>query len=99
MLNIVMSIMGLALIISLWLKRNHIRATNDTPMIVDERNIGWRKAAFVSILLFSLTMPSDWTQDVPARYGLRHDGLTHSKIYPKIDTAPKEEKAALQPTQ
>jgi len=36
-------------------------------------------------LLFSLTMPSDWTQDIPARYGKRHAGLQHSLLYPRIE--------------
>jgi hypothetical protein len=40
------------------------------------------------LLLFSLTIPSNWTQDVPARYGKRHAGLQHSWAYPAIDTAP-----------
>jgi hypothetical protein len=33
-------------------------------------------------------MPSDWTQDVPARYGQRHEGLDHSALYPRIDAVP-----------
>ncbi len=37
---------------------------------------------------FCLTIPSNWTQDVPARYGGRHPGLGHSWLYPKLDTAP-----------
>ena len=35
------------------------------------------------------TIASNWTQDVPARYGMRHPGLTHSWVYPQIDTAPR----------
>jgi hypothetical protein len=40
----------------------------------------------VLVLAFCLTMPSNWTQDVPARYGRRHAGLVHSWLYPAIDT-------------
>ena len=49
--------------------------------------VGWRHMLFVVLLLFSLVIPSDWTQDVPARYGSRHPGLRHSVIYPQIDSA------------
>ena len=45
----------------------------------------WRKRALFALLLFLPTvMPSDWTQDVPARYGERHPGITHSILYPRI---------------
>ena len=47
-----------------------------------------QRIAFAAVLLFSLAIPSNWTQDVPARYGARHPGLVHSAIYPPLDTAP-----------
>ena len=47
-----------------------------------------QRLAFAGLLLFCLTIPSNWTQDVPARYGARHPGLEHSWLYPEIDTAP-----------
>lgn len=47
-----------------------------------------KRVVFPLILIFSLTLPSDWTQDVPARYGKRHPGLTHSRLYPSLDSAP-----------
>ena len=40
------------------------------------------------VLAFWLTIPSNWTQDVPGRYGKRHPGLHHSWLYPKLATAP-----------
>jgi phosphatidylglycerol:prolipoprotein diacylglycerol transferase len=45
----------------------------------------WRRVVLASLALFTLVIPSDWTQDVPARYGKRHPGLTHSSAYPRID--------------
>ena len=54
----------------------------DAPPLVSQR------LAFAGLLAFCLTIPSNWTQDVPARYGARHPGLEHSWLYPKIDTAP-----------
>ena len=54
--------------------------------------IAWRHILFVGLLLFSLVIPSDWTQDVPERYGKRHEGLVYTAIYPRIDTSPKKER-------
>jgi phosphatidylglycerol:prolipoprotein diacylglycerol transferase len=45
-----------------------------------------QQVVFAVLLIVCLTMPSNWTQDVPARYGTRHAGLVHSWIYPQIDT-------------
>ena len=48
-----------------------------------------QRLAFAGLLAFCLTIPSNWTQDIPARYGARHAGLEHSWLYPQIDTAPR----------
>jgi phosphatidylglycerol:prolipoprotein diacylglycerol transferase len=48
-----------------------------------------QKIAFAAVLILCLTIPSNWTQDVPTRYGKRHPGLVHSWLYPAIDTAPR----------
>jgi phosphatidylglycerol:prolipoprotein diacylglycerol transferase len=45
-----------------------------------------RRLVFALLLLFPLVLPSDWTQDVPARYGKRHPGMGHSILYPAIAT-------------
>lgn len=46
----------------------------------------WPKAiALAALLLISLTLPSDWTQDIPGRYGKRHEGLRYSRLYPRIE--------------
>ena len=44
--------------------------------------------AFAGLLAFCLTIPSNWTQNVPARYAARHPGLEHSWLYPPIETVP-----------
>ena len=41
-------------------------------------------AIFAAILLICLIMPSDWTQDIPRRYGKRHPGLHYSRMYPPV---------------
>jgi phosphatidylglycerol:prolipoprotein diacylglycerol transferase len=91
-LNILMSVLGLALII-VALTRGHARPgiapTRSTTASASGSSAGWRPIAFASLLIFSLTLPSDWTQDVPARYGARHPGLSHSSFYPEIDASPK----------
>ncbi len=47
--------------------------------------LGWRRAVLAGLLLVALVLPSDWTQDIPVRYGLRHPGLRHSSVYPPVD--------------
>ena len=44
----------------------------------------WHRVALAAVLLFPLVIPSDGVRDVPARYGARHPGMTHSAIYPPI---------------
>jgi phosphatidylglycerol:prolipoprotein diacylglycerol transferase len=91
-LNIVMTGVGIAL---LW--RSRLRRLGRLgPRTVDAgpgRPIDRapsipQMVALAAVVLFSTTIPSNWTQDVPARYGTRHPGLTHSWLYPAIDTAP-----------
>jgi phosphatidylglycerol---prolipoprotein diacylglyceryl transferase len=53
--------------------------------------------ALACLLLFCLTIPSNWTQDVPRRYGERHEGLRHSRLYPAIDTSPSPAAQAPRP--
>jgi len=94
-LNIFLSIIGLVLFVTpLWKKRRraettvaHISLTEKNLMSAD---IGWRHLLFISLLLFSLTIPSDWTQDIPARYGKRHPGLQYSVLYPTISSSNPE---------
>jgi phosphatidylglycerol---prolipoprotein diacylglyceryl transferase len=93
-LNIVMSVLGLGLIVvPLWKSRGMSRAAVPPAVIPQEdpapAGLRWRKPAFAALLLFSLVMPSDWTQDIPARYGARHACLSYSRIYPRIDASPK----------
>jgi hypothetical protein len=95
-LNIVMALLGLVLIVRSWMRRKGRLAPRRGALVVD----GTRgdvpaslaqKVALASVLVFSLTLPSNWTQDVPARYGARHPGLEHSWLYPAIDTRPRSE--------
>jgi phosphatidylglycerol:prolipoprotein diacylglycerol transferase len=91
-LNIVMTLLGVVLLVRSRLRRlgrlaprapwpGGAAPTADVPSSLLQR------AAFAGVLLFCLTMPSNWTQDIPERYGRRHPGLEYSWLYPRIDTA------------
>jgi phosphatidylglycerol:prolipoprotein diacylglycerol transferase len=90
-LNIVMAALGLVLLARSRLRRlGRLRRPMAARVALDsesrERAPLWRRIAIAWLLMFCLTIPSNWTQDVPARYGRRHPGLEHSWIYPRIDT-------------
>ncbi len=97
-LNIAMAALGAAILYRSRLRRRG-RLTRTAGWGVDARpGAGRRPAdapplvaqrlAFAGLLALCLTIPSNWTQDVPRRYGARHAGLEHSWLYPRIDTAP-----------
>jgi phosphatidylglycerol---prolipoprotein diacylglyceryl transferase len=85
-LNILMALLGAAMLLRSWLKRRP--RYRPGPMTTDVPPRLSQRLAVAALLLFSLTIPSNWTQDVPARYGKRHAGVRHSWLYPAIDTAP-----------
>src|SRR5207245_2777691 len=85
-LNIFMSVLGLVLWV--WFQRRALTRRFAPPSASGE---GWgegrllpRRFIFAAILLICLIMPSDWTQDVPRRYGKRHPGLHYSRMYPPV---------------
>jgi phosphatidylglycerol:prolipoprotein diacylglycerol transferase len=85
-LNLAMAAIGLALLV--WSMRARRTAPPPAQLADTSRaatGLIWKRVAFGALLVFSLTLPSDWTQDVPARYGKRHPGLEYSPIYPPID--------------
>jgi phosphatidylglycerol:prolipoprotein diacylglycerol transferase len=95
-LNLVMASIGLLLIVvSCWRgRRSSARANDPTfghPMVIETPPHRWQLAAFALLLASCLVIPSDWTQDVPKRYGKRHAGLTYSTMYPRIESFPKNE--------
>jgi phosphatidylglycerol:prolipoprotein diacylglycerol transferase len=91
-LNIVMVVVGAVLLYRSRLRRQgRLRARRGaggpprTPR--DEAPTAFQRIAFAALLLFCLTIPSNWTQDVPVRYAPRHPGMTRTWAYPAIDTA------------
>ena len=92
-LNIVMAIIGIGLLIRSRMRRlgRLAGATQMRPLpsaAEDRRPLMIQRLALGALLIFCMTIPSNWTQDIPAHYGERHAGLEHSWLYPEIDTAP-----------
>jgi hypothetical protein len=91
-LNLLMAGIGAALLARSRLRRLGRLSTRQTPAAEDSTS-AWisgrlHRGGLIVIMIFSLTIPSNWTQDVPTRYGKRHAGLKHSIVYPRINTAP-----------
>ncbi|MBN1270377.1 MAG: prolipoprotein diacylglyceryl transferase [Kiritimatiellae bacterium] len=88
-LNLVMALLGGAMLVWLPRRSRDTAATGEPqPAQSSPGHALWLKqAVFGFLLVLSLTMPSDWTQDIPARYGRRHPGLRYAALYPRIRTA------------
>lgn len=90
--NLLMTIAGVGMLIWFYRGRNRhaapvSAATQGVAKAVATSGLATRRLALLLLLLVPIIIPSDWTQDVPARYGERHPGMTHSKIYPPIPPA------------
>ena len=84
--NALMALLGIVLIV-----RAYRRPRSEPLPEPRETMVGWRRrAVLVALLLLPAIIPSDWTQDVPLRYGARHPGMTNSKLYPPISGATSE---------
>jgi phosphatidylglycerol:prolipoprotein diacylglycerol transferase len=93
-LNVLMALVGLVLLYRSRLRRlGRLRARRAAPADVaslpDRAASAGQRLALAVLLAFCLVIPSNWTQDVPARYGKRHPGLRHSLVYPALETAPR----------
>jgi phosphatidylglycerol:prolipoprotein diacylglycerol transferase len=83
--NLFMTIFGLAIIV--WAYRHQAASRQVEDFCISNRAAApsWlQRTALVLVMLLPLIIPSDWTQDVPRRYGDRHPGLTYSVLYPEI---------------
>ncbi len=90
-LNIIMALLGIVLLIRSRMRRLGRLAGGKGPAgrqaaPREQSALTAQQLALTGILLFCLTIPSNWTQDIPARYSARHPGLQHSWLYPQIDT-------------
>ena len=91
--NLGMTLVGVSLIIWAY-RRKHAGVQPITLATLSDRHeLDVRKATrtrrliFRVLLVVPLVIPSDWTQDVPQRYGDRHEGIKYSWLYPVIDTS------------
>jgi phosphatidylglycerol:prolipoprotein diacylglycerol transferase len=91
-LNIVMTAAGGVLLIRSRLRRLR-RLRGSTSIVADAEGVRdesaslIQRAVFVCLVVFCLTLPSNWTQDIPTRYAKRHQGMTRTWPYPMIDSA------------
>ncbi|MHC4850154.1 MAG: prolipoprotein diacylglyceryl transferase, partial [Planctomycetota bacterium] len=80
--NIAMSVIGVWLVWYGFRKGARAVAVDPPPV---RGGMAWRRVAFALLLFIPTLIPSDWTQDVPERYGARHPGMKHNRIYPPIE--------------
>lgn len=84
--NLLMSILGLILIVRAYKTRGQERAAappESLPRKPRKASL-LQRASLAILVIVPLVIPSDWTQDVPGRYGTRHEGMQHSVLYPEI---------------
>ncbi|HJZ11838.1 MAG TPA: prolipoprotein diacylglyceryl transferase family protein, partial [Acidobacteriota bacterium] len=85
-LNLIMTFTGAAMLFIL------SRKPSDSPILTPQMaapneshlQIWMKRVVFAVLLAFSLILPSDWTQDIPQRYGKRHPDMEYSRLYPKL---------------
>jgi len=92
-LNLVMAAIGVLLLARSRLRRLGRLKTaafaQEPPALGADRPPHWsQRTAFALLFVACLMIPSNWTQNIPVRYGTRHPGLTHSWLYPDINWAP-----------
>jgi phosphatidylglycerol:prolipoprotein diacylglycerol transferase len=87
--NLFMSVLGAFLLF--WFSRRP-RKTDEavSPSSVDSkptdtRRLWLKRIVLAALIFFSLTLPSDWTQDIPGRYGKRHAHMHYSSLYPPVE--------------
>ena len=94
--NLLMTLIGIGLLIWCYSRARKPAESNDRPVDIQAStaestgNLWIKRLGFVLLVLLPTIIPSDWTQDVPARYGDRHPGMTHSLIYPEISASPTD---------
>ena len=91
--NILMTVIGACLLFWFYKKAKRVVVQGDVSTLPDEypvvtqHGVWIKRIVFILLLVLPTVIPSDWTQDVPSRYGERHLGMTHSAMYPEIPAA------------
>lgn len=89
--NLLMTAIGIVMLF--WFYRKARDANEDAITFVStgpqriesSQLLNIKRVVLIILLLLPTIIPSDWTQDIPKRYGKRHDGLNYSIVYPKIE--------------
>jgi hypothetical protein len=93
--NVLMLAAGLALLVKNIYWPSAAAPFTGTPEPADHgRPHPATRIAFAALVVLALTIPSDATRDIPARYGERHAGLSYSWLYPPIGVEPQAAEAA-----
>jgi phosphatidylglycerol:prolipoprotein diacylglycerol transferase len=93
-LNLVMAVVGVVLLMRSRLRRlgrlkgAAVQLRTPLPQQRQDGPSRLQQLVFAALLAMCLTIPSNWTQNIAARYGARHPGLQHSRFYPPIEWAP-----------
>lgn len=87
--NILMTLIGVGMLVWIYRRAGDSTDTVERAIVkkVNGNGIWIKRLVLILLLILPTIIPSDWTQDVPARYGARHPGLVHSVIYPQISLA------------
>ena len=91
-LNIIMTLLGVVLLVRSGMRRlapSTASRVRVSPPALDAPPSLMQRASLVVVLLSCLTMSSNWTQDIPERYGKRHPGLEYGWLYLRLDTSPR----------
>ena len=91
--NVLMSILGLVLLVWAYKFQGGKGSLGPAEGLLETRQKAslLQRISLAALVVIPLVMPSDWTQDVPERYGARHDGLEYSVLYPRIPDAKQAE--------
>lgn len=84
--NLVMSILGLLLLVWAYKSQSGKRTLGPMESLLETSREAslLQRISLAALVAIPLIIPSDWTQDVPERYGTRHEGMQHSALYPRI---------------
>ncbi|MDX1336018.1 MAG: prolipoprotein diacylglyceryl transferase [Gammaproteobacteria bacterium] len=95
--NLGMTVVGISLIVwayrrgQIGVKPLNITILSGGPEMDVRKATRFKRMIFRLLLIIPLVIPSDWTQDIPEKYGERHHGLTHSNYYPIMQSSPYSE--------
>jgi phosphatidylglycerol:prolipoprotein diacylglycerol transferase len=91
--NILMSILGLVLLVWAYKFQGGERTLDPTEGLLKTNREAslLQRISLAALVAVPLIIPSDWTQDVPERYGARHKGMEYSVLYPRIPDAKQAE--------